>query len=65
MPVALKGAVILRQDGTSFDWQGKCEKCGQLNFSVSRGDQVSPSNTMVSSFYCSACGNTQHVEIRG
>jgi hypothetical protein len=65
MAVALKGAVILREDGTTFDWQGKCEKCGQLNFSESRGNQISPSNTLVSSFYCTSCGNTQQVEIRG
>lgn len=66
MATALKGAVIVKQDGMRVTYKQKCEKCGNVS-SSSTVTSVSSSSfsKTISSFRCSKCGNQQKIEIQG
>ncbi len=62
--VALQGAVIVEQDGTSrFTYCRKCEACGYVESNMKRytGGSFGKST---SSFYCPKCKNNQSIEIQ-
>ncbi len=66
MPVALQGAVIVKQNGLQISYKKKCEKCGNLdNSTTSTSAPSTKSSKLTTSFRCSKCGNQQKVEIQG
>jgi hypothetical protein len=66
MPVALQGAVIVKQNGLQISYKRKCEKCGYLeNSTVSTSAPSTKSSKSTSSFRCPKCGNQQKIEIQG
>ncbi len=66
MPVALQGAVIVKQEGLRISYKQKCEKCGNLSSSTTSTSAPSTkSSKMTTSFRCSKCGNQQKIEIQG
>ena len=66
MAAALKGAIIVRQNGTNVTYKQKCEKCGDVSNSTNNINVSSSSSSkMTTSFRCSKCGNQQNVEIQG
>lgn len=61
--VALQGAVIVKQDGTSrFTYCRKCEACGYVESNMTRNTNGS-GGKLKSSFYCPKCKNNQSIEI--
>lgn len=61
--VALQGAVIVEQDGTSsFTYCRKCEACGYVESNMKRNTGGSYGK-LVTSFYCPKCKNNQTIEI--
>jgi hypothetical protein len=63
--VALSGAVILKQEGSRLTYKQKCEKCGNLSSSTISCGAPSVGSTLVTSFSCSKCKNSQRVQIKG
>ena len=61
--VALQGAVIVKQDGTSrFTYCRKCEACGYVESNMKINTNGS-GGKLTSGFYCPKCKNNQTIEI--
>ena len=59
---ALKGAVIVNQDGSpSFKWSKKCEACGKVESSTNLHNATG--GTYHGGFTCFSCHETQQFEI--
>jgi len=66
MPVAIQGAVIVKQNGLQISYKQKCEKCGNVgNNTTSTSVSSSKSSKLTTSFRCTKCGNQQKIEIQG
>jgi len=63
--VALKGAVIIEQQGTRMKYKRKCEKCGWVDNSTISTSVPSKNSKSTTSFSCPKCRNNQKVEIQG
>lgn len=60
---ALKGAVIVNQDGSpSFKWSKKCEACGKVESITNLYNAIG--GTYHGGFTCTACHETQQFEIK-
>ncbi|MBQ0083842.1 MAG: hypothetical protein KBS52_03645 [Clostridiales bacterium] len=60
---AIKGAVIVNQDGSpSFKWSRKCEECGKVESNTNLHNATG--GTYHGSFSCTACHETQQFEIK-
>jgi hypothetical protein len=60
---AVKGAVIVNQDGVDVRYRMKCDKCGHLDSSC-RMMKIMP-RTSKSNFYCPKCKKRREVVIQG
>lgn len=66
MAIALKGAIIIAEKGTTMVYKRKCEKCGWIDTSTVQATAPSSRNAKTSSsFSCPKCRNRQSVEIQG
>jgi hypothetical protein len=61
--VAIRGAIIISQDGQSVQFRKKCTQCGYADASKSR--LPIKSGTTRASFYCPKCRKLRQVEIGG
>jgi hypothetical protein len=61
--VALRGAIILAQDGVSVQYRKKCQECGFED--TSRSSMLIGQGVTRSHFFCRKCRKNREVEIRG
>lgn len=61
--VAVKGVVLLSQDGVSVHYRKKCSECGFED--ACRSTMLISTSTTRASFFCKKCCKTREVEIRG
>ena len=61
--IALRGAVILNQDGNLVTYKEKCESCGHVS-PGERKTSIDGWGTYTSAFRCFKCGTNQKGEIR-
>lgn len=61
--VAVKGVVLLSQDGVSVQYRKKCDACGFED--ACRSTMLIGSGVTRASFFCKKCCKTREVEIRG
>jgi len=65
MAVALSGAVIIQQQGSSLKYKKKCEKCGWVDNSTVSTSSPSKNSTSTTYFTCPKCRNNQKIMIQG
>jgi GYF domain 2 len=61
--IAVRGAIIVHQDGNSVQYRKKCVKCGHEDASRARAPIVN--GLMRSTFFCTKCRKLQPIEIQG
>jgi hypothetical protein len=61
--VAVKGAVLVSQDGVSVHYRKKCSACGHED--ACRSTMLIGNGTTRASFFCKKCRKNREVEIRG
>jgi len=65
MTVALRGAVIIREQNGRLEYRYKCETCGAVQPGTVSTGSVARNVTSRTSFYCTRCKKNQPVELTG
>jgi DNA-directed RNA polymerase subunit M/transcription elongation factor TFIIS len=65
MAIALKGAIIIEQKGSTLVYKAKCEKCGNVAGTTISTPAPSKGGTYTYTYHCTKCGNSQRIEIKG
>jgi transcription elongation factor Elf1 len=65
MTVALRGAVIAREQGGQLEYRLKCDSCGQIEPRSLQTATLPKNIRSTNSFYCSNCEKSQEVELVG
>jgi len=63
--IALVGAVIESQNGSSMSYYKRCNFCGDTPNSTTSGSIPSYNSVLHSTFRCNKCGKTTELKIKG
>lgn len=63
--IGINGVVIVEQNGQTYKYIKKCEKCGEVSPGTTVAQMISTKNAYLSSvFTCTKCKNHQKIKIQ-